>query len=414
MPSCLTAPVPDQPFGLSVGVSDTPIVVTERDHESLLEALGRVPDPRDRRGVRYPFTAVLAVVVCAMLAGARSFAAVGEWCQELDEATRRALGFTGKVPGSVTIWRLLVRVDAEALDAVVCAWIRACLERVNAAAAALAADRRPVRRVVAVDGKAMRATRHGTSPVQLLAAVDHARAVVLAQVSVDQKTNEIPLFSTLLDQIPDLEGVLVTADALHAQTGHLAYLHARGAHLLVCVKGNQPTLRDSLKALPWTDVPVGHTQTNRGHGRIERRTLKVVTVQAGLAFPHAAQAIQITRRSRPIKPGTGKRARWRTETVYAICTLTAAQAQPADLARWLKGHWTIENRLHWVRDVTLGEDLHQARTGNGPHVLATCRNLTISMLRLAGHTSIARALRHHARHPDQAITLVTSANMTTQ
>src|SRR5665647_1980824 len=104
-----------------------------------------------------------------------------------------------------------------------------------------------------------------------------------------------------------------------------------------------------LRALPWTDVPVGHTQTGRGHGRIEKRTVKVVTVAAGLGFPHAAQGIQVVRRSRPITAGTGKRAKWRTETVYAICTLNAAQAQPDELARWLRGHWGIENRLHWVR-----------------------------------------------------------------
>lgn len=73
-----------------------------------------------------------------------------------------------------------------------------------------------------------------------------------------------------------------------------------------------------------------------------------------------------------------------------------------------------DNRLHWVRDVTLGEDLHQARTGSGPHALAICRNLIISLLRLAGHTSIARALRHHARHPDDAIALVAGENPTTQ
>lgn len=100
-----------------------------------------------------------------------------------------------------------------------------------------------MRQVLPVDGKAMRATRHGTNPMHLLAALDHARGVVVAQVSVDVKTNEIPLFSTLFDQIPDLEGTLITADALHAQVGHLNYLHERGAGLLVCVKGNQPTLR---------------------------------------------------------------------------------------------------------------------------------------------------------------------------
>lgn len=375
-----------------------------------MEALGRVPDPRTARGVRYPIVAMLVVVVCAMLAGARSYAAIGEWSADLDAATRRKLGFTGRAPRTVTIWRLLVRIDAPALDEVVCVWIRAYLERVNAAARARATPGRPVRRVLAVDGKAMRATLRGTNPVHLLAALDHARGVVVAQVSVDVKTNEIPLFSTLLDQIPDLGGTLITADALHAQVAHLKYLHKRGSHLLVCVKGNQPTLLKTLKGQPWTEIPVGHTESGRGHGRIEKRTLKVVTVEAGLGFPHATQAIQIVRRSRPITPGTAKRAKWRTETVYAITTLTADQAHPDELARWLRGHWGIEVRLHWVRDVTLGEDLHQARTGSGPHVLATCRNLMISLLRLAEHTNIARALRHHSRHTDQAVALVVNEN----
>ena len=183
------------------------------------------------------------------------------------------------------------------------------------------------------------------------------------------------------------------------------------------MKGNQPSLHARLKALPWNDVPVGHTATGRGHGRIEKRTLKAVTVPAGLGFPHAAQAIQVTRTCRPInkdkKKASGKR-RQRRETVYAIVTLTAEQASPAELATWIRGHWSIEVRLHWVRDVTLGEDLHQARTGSGPQVMAALRNLAVSLLRFAGHTNIARALRHHARHPDQAITLVTSANATMQ
>ena len=210
---------------------------------------------------------------------------------------------------------------------------------------------------------------------------------------------------------------MVTADAMHAQSAHAEYLHNRGAHLLVTVKRNQPTLHARLKALPWTEVPVGHTATGRGHGRIETRTLKAVTVPAGLGFPHAAQAIAVTRTSRPItndkKKSKGKR-RQRRETVYAICTLRAEDATAADLAAWIRRHWSIENRLHWVRDVTLGEDLHQARTGSGPQVMAAFRNLVISLLRFAGHTNIARALRHHARHPNQAIALVTSANATLQ
>jgi len=117
----------------------------------------------------------------------------------------------GRIPGPVTIWRVLVAVDTAALEAAVGGWIRA---RLDAADAAVHRPRGPRRRVLAVDGKAMRATRHGDHPVHLLGVLDHARGVVLAQVDVDEKTNEIPLFSTVLDQIPDLTDVVVTVDAL--------------------------------------------------------------------------------------------------------------------------------------------------------------------------------------------------------
>ena len=219
---------------------------------------------------------------------------------------------------------------------------------------------------------------------------------------MDGKTNEITMFAGLLDQAGDLNDVLVSADALHAQREHAEYLHGRGAHYLVTVKGNQPGLLRQLRSLPWRDVPEGHAQDSRGHGRIERRIVKVVTVTAGLAFPHAAQAIQVTRKTR--RPGSRK---WRAETSYAITSLPTAQARPAQLAGWIRGHWKIENQLHWVRDVTFGEDGSTARTGTGPHVMAALRNLVISILRLTGHASIAVALRHTARHPAHAFRLLT-------
>ncbi len=131
--------------------------------------------------------------------------------------------------------------------------------------------------------------------------------------------------------------------------------------------------------------------------------VKAVTVNAGLAFPHAAQAIQITRRTRRLNS-----RKWRAETSYAITSLPARDAQPAQLAAWIQDHWKIENQLHWVRDVTFGEDLSQARTGTGPHVMASIRNLVISILRLAGHATIAPALRHTARDPARAFRLLTA------
>jgi predicted transposase YbfD/YdcC len=256
-----------------------------------------------------------------------------------------------------------------------------------------------------VDGKTMRGSRRGDgaggpdSPGRhLLAALDHTHGVVVGQVDVEAKTNEIPMFTTLLDRI-ELSGAIVTADAMHAQRDHASYLvDQRAAHYVVTVKRNQPGLHAQLAALPWRDVPLADDTRDRGHGRAERRTLKVTSVATGLLFPHAAQAIQVVRRRRPLD---GKK--WSTETVYAITSLTPAQADPAYLAEILRGHWTIEDRLHWVRDVTFGEDLSQIRTGNGPRVMATLRNLAIGILRLTGATNIAAALRHLGRRPHRPL-----------
>jgi predicted transposase YbfD/YdcC len=351
---------------------------------------------------------VVAVAVCAVLAGARSYAAIAQWGGDLDGEARHRLGLGSRAPDGVTIWRVLTAVDPVGLDAAIGAWVGARLR----------CRRRGwtrYRRVLAVDGKTLRGARDHGDPQDraphLMACLDHDAGVVLAQVAVDGKTNEIAMFTTLLDQIEDLDGVLVTADALHAQREHATYLHGRGAHYVITVKRNQPSLHAQLKALPWQDVPVGHASTDRAHGRLEKRTVKAVTVTqqaGGLLFPHAAQAIQIVRHRRRLAGG-----RWRRETVYAITSLPAEHAQPAQLAGWIRSHWKIENQLHWVRDVTFAEDASQARTGAGPHVMASLRNLAISVHRLAGETNIAAALRRTARRPERLIEMITRKEITT-
>ncbi|WP_456316009.1 ISAs1 family transposase [Rhizomonospora bruguierae] len=152
----------------------------------------------------------------------------------------------------------------------------------------------------------------------------------------------------------------------------------------------------------------GPTSRTR-HGRRETRTVKALTVQTpgGIAVPHAQQAVRITR-SRTV---AGKRTR---ETVYLVASLPAAHAQPADLQEWARLEWHIENRLHWVRDVTFQEDAHRARTGNGPAVAAVLRNTAIGFHRGNGETNIARATRRANRRPHDLITTVTSSYPTTQ
>jgi predicted transposase YbfD/YdcC len=364
----------------------------------LREFLAGVPDPRDPRGVRHSLASILLISVAAVLAGARSFAAIGEWAADAPPGVLSTMGvrfdpLAGRFrpPGEATIRRVLELTDADELDAAMTSWL------------ASAASRRAGRRAVAVDGKALRGTRHSAGDGQaahLLAAIDQQARTVLAQAGVSSKTNEITQFAPLLQPL-DLTGCVVTADALHTQRDHAEFLVTqKKAHYILVVKGNQPGLHAQLRKLPWKDVPAAARHCDRGHGREEQRTLRVVTVTAGLAFPRAAQAIRVTRRTRPLPRG-----KWRTVTIYAITSLAFGQATPAELARWIRGHWQIE-ALHHIRDVTYGEDHSQIRTRNGPQVMATLRNLAITLLRQAGHRNIASACRQYARNATRALTIL--------
>jgi predicted transposase YbfD/YdcC len=395
-----------------------PVAVTVQEQPGLLAVLAAVPDPRDPRGVRYPLASMLGVAVCAVLAGAVTFAAIADWVSDLDSPAWARLGFTGRIPVASTVWRLLVRVDAEVLTTVLAGWLRARSEA-STPASTSASTSRPVtdhrwRRVIAIDGKVLRGSRlPDGSQVHLLSAYDTGTGVVLAQVQIAAKSNEIPAFAPLLDRVQQLlgslTGMIIVADALHAQTGHAREVAARGAHLMVTIKANQPTLHSLLKALPWAAVPVGDQRRDHGHGRRETRTVKALTdrTPGGLGFPHAEQAVRITR-TRTVK---GKTSR---ETAYLIVSLAAEYAQPDQLQDWARLEWHIENRLHWIRDVTLGEDAHQARTGNGPAVAAVLRNTAIGYHRSNGETNIARATRRANRRPDDLIDAVTRSYPTTQ
>jgi predicted transposase YbfD/YdcC len=372
---------------------------------SLVEALSAVPDPRKPRGVRHGVLAVLLLGACAVLAGARSFTAVAEYAHDAGRAVLDVLGAGTVVPHESTIRRVLQQLDAQALESALQMW---ALAQLAALAPVPGIPVREQRRVFALDGKTVRGARSratssttggdGDEPVtapHLVSVIDQASGAVLGQVQVDAKGSEIAAFTTLLDQL-DLREVLISADALHTQRGHARYLHERGGHYLLTVKANQPTLLRRLRALPWAQIPVANRQQARGHGRVETRAITVVSLErcpdlGGEFFPHAAQAIKLVRRRRRL----GSR-KWTTVTVYAITSLTAFQADPVLLARWIRGHWSIE-ALHWVRDVSFDEDRSQVRTGHGPQVMAALRNLAITALRLSGTTNIAAALRHHAR-----------------
>ena len=364
---------------------------TALSRQPLREVLEGVADPRDRRGVRHALTAVLCLAVVGVLAGCRTLGAMREHVADLEPADLGALGLEeGRaLPSESTIRRVLQRVNADDLDARVSSWLRT---RVGAIGG---------RRVIAVDGKTMRGARGaGERAPHLLAALDQAGGVVVGQRRVADKSNEIPALRDLLEPL-DLDGAVITADAMHTQRGTAEWIISRGAHYVLTVKGNQPGLKRELERLPWKDVPAVSVPDG-SHGRRVRRTIKAVEAPAWIDFPGAAQVIRI-RRTRTV------RGRKHVEVVHLICSLPMTDAQPELVASWARGHWAIENRLHWIRDVVFDEDRHRLRTGNAPQVMAALRNLAISLIRLAHGpaASIAATTRAMARRPRRAIDLIT-------
>lgn len=367
----------------------SPAAVYPTRHERLLSALETVPDPRDRRGVRYHLAGVLALAVTATVAGCRSFAAIGQWATDATTEVLASFGFAdGGVPDESTLRKLFARLDADALDTALGTWMWT---------RTFTAGRR---RVIALDGKTVRGARsrvEGGSAPHLVAAFDHGAGAVLGQVGVDANSNEIPAALTLLARL-DLDGVVVTMDAMHTQTDTATLVTEAGGDYVFTVKANMPTLHRKHKTLPWRDIPATTVTTARRGKRITR-SIKVAAVPDWIDFPAAAQVAQLRRTV------TGRNRRKTVEVVYLVTSADHVAAPPAVLAAWVQGHWGIENKLHWVRDVTFGEDMSQVRTGQTPRVMAICRNLAISLLRLAGWDNIAAGLRHHARHPDHAVTL---------
>jgi predicted transposase YbfD/YdcC len=349
--------------------------------------LRSVPDPRARRGIRHALPGIVAVALGAVVAGARSFAAIGQWASELTGAQLAELGLTRPTaPDASTFRKVFARLDAATLDRLVGAflWTRT---RVVAG-----------RRVIAIDGKTVRGARTATTTApHLVSALDHATGTVLGQLATAAKSNEIPTVRTLLAGF-DLTGVVVTVDAMHTQTDTATAIVDGHGDYVFTVKANQPSLYAACKRLPWRDV-AEHSTVAIGHGRRVRRTIKVVTAPAWITFARAAQVAQIRR--------TTTRAGKKTvEVVYVITSADHRAAPPPVLATWIQGHWGIENRTHWVRDVVYDEDRSRVRTGNAPQVMATLRNTAISLLRLTGATNIAASLRHQAARTERPITLL--------
>jgi len=328
------------------------------------------------------------VGIAAVIAGSRSFAAIGQWAGDAGPDVLAVLGAERGPAEESTYRRAFALVSADMLDRVLGAWLWTRAVRAGG------------RLVIAIDGKTVRgAKRKGGKAPHLVAALAHGIGAVLGQAAVDAKSNEIPAVRDLLKAFASLAGAVITIDALHTQSDTAQVILGQDADYVMTVKGNMPTLYRQLKKLPWARIPAT-SSVSKGHGRRARRTIKVALAPAWIGFAGAAQVAQLRRT-------VTKKGKKTVEVVYLITSDRAAG--PAALAAWVRGHWHIENKLHWVRDVTYQEDKSLVRTGNAPRVMATLRSLAISILRLDGHANIAAANRHHARDPQRTLKLLQAA-----
>lgn len=344
----------------------------------LLEHLSAIDDPRDVRRILHPLAEVLFLVVCGTIADCDDYDDIAAWGEAHLDFLRRHLPFTHGVPGGRWLTILMNRVSPEFFQAAFTAWVRETWPG------------RPD--FIAIDGKTSRRSHDraaGEAPLHLVSAFATTSRLVLGQEAVADKSNEltaIPLLLARLAKGDRLRGALVSIDAIATNGTIAGAIRKAGADYLLAVKANQPTLRADTEAC-FNDAPAGsvdtHTEHDKGHGRIEQRDIDVIRevewlsgdrrFPGELRLPDAASIIRVRAR---VQRGQTMHA----ETRYYISS-AALSAERAGQA--VRGHWAIENRLHWVLDVTFNEDQSRLRKGFGARNMAVVRHFALNIVRSA-------------------------------
>lgn len=367
---------------------------------SLRDALAEVAEFRQAQGRRYELLPVLLLCCVAVMCGYRSQSAIAEWGTNYGREWLARLGIKRRRgPSQSTLHRIFKGIDCEQLEQVVGRWAELVRGIRPPRSAALEA--------VAVDGKTLCGSqRQGAEDAHLLSALSHRLGVVMAQVAVEDRTNEIGQVDELLASLV-LEGRVITADSLLTQRGVAQRIIDGGGDYVLAVKENQPCLREEIalvfaEAKLLQDTITEARAVDQHGGRIEERRLRASTALAGYTdWPGHQQVLEVERII--TNKGTGETRR---EVAYAITSLSKERATARQLLKLWRGHWHIENKLHHVRDVTFDEDRSQVRVGRIPQVMAALRNVAISLLRLCGAENIAAATRRYAARPASALAAV--------
>jgi predicted transposase YbfD/YdcC len=364
--------------------------------QSLAQHFSRLTDQRARRGVRYSLAPLLVLLVLAKLCGADTPQAIAEWVGHRADWLRRALGPGWKrMPHPATWRRVLARATI-------------LPEFEHLAGQYLASLGPDEARSLNLDGKALRGTiPAGQSHGCRLLAVQQAGAnAVLAQTALAARENEISAAKRLL-KVADLRGRIVTGDAIFAQRELSRQVVERGGDYLWKVKQNQGAVWQQLadffgtRGAPRPEVECARS-LDKGHGRVEERELWVSSRLADrVEWPYLSQAFCVRRTVTECR--TQKSSRRMT---YGLTSLQPMEADAGRLLELTRGHWGIENGLHYRRDVTFKEDACRMKSHAAAQALAVCNNLALGLLRHAGWDNAAEARRFYDADPGQALRLI--------
>ena len=383
------------------------------DPASLYCAFEHVTDGRKKKGKRYPLPLLLTLLLLGKLAGETTVNGIVEWIKERQSELRRQLRWPKRFPTNSTYSEALARCDAQEIVTVIAnVLLKArAVERCGAEPSRLQAHNQAETLThVAMDGKTLRGTLGHESPeqppVHLLCLYECQSGIVLTQRAVQSKENELSAAAALVH--PALvKGRIISTDAMHTQKQWCACVHGYEGYYLSLVKKNQPQMYQDL--VDFFDDPEAEPQewrfaktVQKGHGRLEVRELWSSTQMNEWFETQWAGIAQVFRLRRHVKDGEQERE----EIVYGLTNLPRKKANAARLLALQQAHWLIENRLHYRRDVTLGEDACQVRMAGAPQALAALNGGVLALMDWLHVSNMASQMRHFCAHPEEALQLL--------
>jgi predicted transposase YbfD/YdcC len=361
-----------------------------RPMEEFVACFAEVADPR-QDNVRHDLHEVLIIALCTMLCGGEDCSDMALFGAAKEPFLRQFLRLRHGIPSHDTFSRLFRRLDP--------APFQACFVRFMERFAATLPG------VVAIDGKTLRRSfdrASGKSPLHMVHAWAADQRLLLGQIAVDDKSNEITAVPKLLEML-SLKGCIVTADALNCQRTIAAKVTEQGGDYVLALKGNQGSLHDDVRTFlddPMRPAEAGHTTVDGQHGRVETRTSEVSTDIAWLQDQHVWPGLAAIGKMTRIREIAGKST---TETSYYLLSTPLSAERFAQVTR---AHWGVENGLHWVLDVTMNEDQARHCKDHGPQNIALLRRLALNLAKLEGSKGSMKGKLKRAGWDDAFLTIL--------